>query len=302
MNFPSDSSYYLDKGLVRQAFNSAAPHYDEAAVLQHEIAQRLLDRLDFLRVSPEQIYDIGAGTGYLSRGLAARYGDAHITSLDLAYAMSQQARHNFDVDHRVRQSVICGDAESLPLATDSSDMLFSSSTIQWCNDLKQVFTEFSRVLKSDGLIMFSTFGPDTLKELRQSWAEVDDEVHVNAFIDMHDIGDIMKDTGFKMVVLDTENITLTYDSVTALMKDLKVIGAHNVNSGRSRTLTSRKKIRQLMAAYEQFRDDDGRLPATYEVVYGHAWLANAKEQKQEANAPVHIPLEQFRRRLRSGGR
>ncbi len=301
MNFPSDSSYHLDKVLVRQAFNRAAPHYDEAAVLQHEIAERLLDRLDFLRVSPEQIYDIGAGTGYLSRGLAARYSDAHITSLDLAHGMSQQARQNFDTGDALRQSVVCGDAEALPLATDSSDMLFSSSTIQWCNDLKQAFEEFSRVLKPEGLIMFSTFGPDTLKELRQSWAEVDDEVHVNAFIDMHDIGDIMKDTGFKMVILDTEDITLTYETVTALMKDLKMIGAHNVNSGRSRVLTSPAKIKKLMAAYEKFRDDDGRLPATYEVVYGHAWLANAEEQKQEANAPIHIPLEQFRRRLRNSG-
>ncbi len=263
MGLPTDSPYYLDKDLVRQAFDRAALHYDEAAVLQREVARRLLERLELIRISPRRIYDIGAGTGYAGRCLTSRYHQAHVTLLDLAPAMLEQARSGIGADSACRYSVVCGDAEALPLATDSGDMLFSSSTIQWCNDIDRVFAEFARVLKPEGLIMFTTFGPDTLKELRSSWAAIDNEVHVNLFMDMHDIGDIMRRRGFHMVVLDTERITLTYESVASLMRDLKVIGAHNVNTGRSRAVTAPGKLKQMMSAYEQYRDSKGRLPATY---------------------------------------
>lgn len=263
----------LDKNLLRQAFERAAESYDEAAVLQHEVGVRLLARLDLVRINPKIILDIGAGTGVHSSALTRRYKGARVIAVDLAATMLKQARSRvplFNTWLNNRQAFVCGDAEHLPFDTASVDMIFSSTTLQWCDDLDGVFNEFRRVLKPDALLMFSTFGPDTLKELRRSWSRADGFNHVNAFIDMHDVGDALMRAHFAAPVMDVENFTLTYDSVLKLMHDLKAIGAHNVTAGRNSALTGKGRLKAVIEAYESYRND-GLLPATYEVVYGHAW-------------------------------
>ena len=281
----SDQVFLIDKQEARRAFEKSASQYDEAAVLQREIGDRMLERLDYINHQPASILDVGAGTGYCSQHLAERYAKADIYALDFAVNMLRQARSSAGWWQRFRKrfTFIAGDAEQLPLADGSIDMLISSLAIQWCNDLDRVFAEFRRVLAPGGMLMFTTFGPDTLKELRSSWAAVDGVSHVNQFFDMHDIGDALIRHGFAEPVMDTEYITMTYRDAMGLMKELKQIGAHNVTAGRRRQLTTRAQLKQMLAAYEQFRMD-GLLPASYEVIYGHAWAP--------AQQRVSIPVSQ----------
>ncbi len=290
--------YQLDKRLIRKSFDRAAAGYDEVALLQQEVGQRLLERLDLIKLQPKRIVDIGAGTGGLSRALGKRYKGCQVITLDLAPNMLKQARKRQSMMDRLfsKQRFICGDAEHLPLADNSVDMIFSNFVIQWCPDLDQTFTEFQRLLKPGGLLLFTSFGPDTLKELRQAWRTVDNDIHVNSFIDMHDIGDALLRAQLVDPVMDTEHLTLTYKDGMAVMRDLKGMGAHNVTSGRNHGLTGKKKLKYMLKAYEQFRTADEKLPATYEVVYGHAWGNEAPaKQQQNDDGTVHIPISQLRR-------
>jgi len=245
---------------VRTAFNKASSNYDDHAFLQKEVATRLDKKLDIISSNSAVILDLGAGTGLLSQQLSKRFTESTIIALDFA----QNSLKNNSANHK-----ICADASHLPLANNSVDMVISSLMMQWCPDLNQLFSEIHRVLKNDGLILFSTFGPDTLKELKKSWSVVDDETHVNTFTDMHDIGDQMLQNGFQSPVMEMEHLTLTYQTVTDLLRDLKAIGAQTVNT-RSKSLMGKDKFQQMIKMYESYRQD-GKLPATYEVVYGHAW-------------------------------
>jgi malonyl-CoA O-methyltransferase len=259
----------INKHAARRAFSRAASTYDETAVLQREIAGRMLERLDYIRLKPSVILDAGSGTGEATGALMKRYPKAKVIALDFALPMLKRARQR---GRMLRRPVtLCADLEQLPLAANSVDMVFSSAAIQWCTDLEATFREFLRVLKPGGLLMFSTFGPDTLKELRQAWSEVDDKPHVSPFIDMHDIGDTLMKSRFAEPVMDAEIINMTYEDVSLLMHDIKSIGANNAMSERHRGLTGKQRMQQFKDAYEQFRSD-GRLPSTWEVVYGHAWV------------------------------
>lgn len=258
---------------VRASFERAAANYDAAAVLQHEVGRRLLERLEWMRLAPRRITDLGCGTGRQTAGLRSRYPDAEVIALDLAEGMLDVARHNLESPQAA--GWVCGDLAALPFAERSVDLLFSNLALQWCLDPAAVFAELHRVLRPGGLLLFTTFGPDTLGELRASWAEVDGRNHVNAFFDLHDLGDALVRARLADPVMDCEHITLTYPDVVALMRDLKAIGAHNVTAGRPRGLTGRRALTTLAEAYATFRRDDGTLPATYEVVYGHAWRSPA---------------------------
>ncbi len=270
-------SVALDKQAVRRAFDRAAATYDAAAVLQREVCDRMAERLQFLKVAPRRILDAGCGTGYGSRQLLERYPEARLAALDIAPGMLAVARGRQSgwrgwlprLAAR-RDSYLCGDLEALPLASGSVDMLWSNLAVQWCNDLDATFAGFHRVLAPQGLLMFSTFGTDTLKELRQAFAELDGYPHVSRFADMHDIGDALVRAGFDAPVMDMDGLTLTYDDLPSLMRDLKAIGAHNATAGRRQGLMGKGEWRRLLEIYEKFRRD-GKLPATYEVVYGHAW-------------------------------
>lgn len=292
-----NNTFTIEKKWLRQAFDHAAHHYDDVAVLQQTIGQRILERLQLIRSQPAIIVDIGAGTGQLTRQLARRYRHSRIIALDLAPAMLQQGRRQLTWWQRRqgRQTFVCGDAESLPFSDNSVDMICSNVTLQWCNSLDQAFAEFKRILRPNGLLMFSTFGPDTLKELRQSWAEVDHYNHVNAFIDMHDIGDALLRSGMSDPVMDMEPFTVTYRDIGTLLRELKTLGAHNVTAGRPRGLTGRQRLQQLYAAYERFRTRDGLLPVHYEVIYGHAWVDDAAARQNVQHHDIHVPLTQLQR-------
>ena len=274
--------YHMDKRRVRASFDRAADGYDAAAVLQKVVREEMLSRLDLVNMQPQAILDAGCGTGHASQALMKKYPSAQVLSLDFAMGMLNKTRSlNQSILQRLKQllgrnqqSYLCADIERLPIADARLDMFWSNLAIQWSNDLDAVFTDIHRVLKTDGLLMFSTLGPDTLKELRAA-TSVDGNVHVSRFIDMHDIGDALVRAGFAAPVLDVERIVLTYDDAVSVMRDLKSIGAHNAADGRNRGLQGRGFLRNLTKHYEPFRKD-GKLPATFEVVYGHAWKPAAK--------------------------
>ncbi len=259
-----------DKASARRSFEQAASGYDEAAVLQREVGTRLLERLDLMRMQPQRILDLGSGTGHCVDGLFARYRKAGVVALDIAQPMLQHARRRGRWLRR--PSCVCADAERLPFGENSFDLVFSNLMLQWCTDLDAAFSELRRVLKPGGLLLFSSFGPDTLKELRASWREVDRYAHVNTFLDMHDVGDALVRARFADPVMDVERLTVTYADVWKLMRELKKIGAHNVTGGRPRGLTGKQRMQQLVEAYEKLRRD-GVLPASYEIVNGHAWVS-----------------------------
>ncbi len=285
----------IDKRQVRAAFDRAAVHYDEVAVLQREVADRMLERLDYIRVSPQRILDAGAGTGYCTKLICHRYPSARLEALDISHAMLCRARGGVTIWQRWRgrTGYTQGDTENLPYADASMDVVVSNLTLQWCTDLDATFSEFRRVLKPNGLLMFTSFGPDTLMELRTAWNAVDQFVHVNGFIDMHDVGDALLRAGFSDPVMDAERITVTYATVFKLMRELKQLGAHNVTAGRPRGLTGKQKLQKLQQAYELMRTD-GVLPATHEVVYGHAWITPEQPGQDKGRVPVSVSLDSIR--------
>jgi malonyl-CoA O-methyltransferase len=263
---------------VRRAFERAARTYDDAAVLQREVCARLFEHLDPMRLAPRRAIDLGCGTGHAFDALAKRFPGAAIVGLDIAPAMLARARERAPLWRRLLGSrvpaLVCADAEHLPLATASADLVFSNLALQWCEPAR-VFAEAARALTADGLFIFSTFGPDTLKELRAAFAEVDSAPHVNRFVDMHDLGDTLVHAGFADPVMEMERITLEYDTVLAVARDLQAIGAVNSLPSRARGLPGRERWRRMTQAYEKYRSN-GVLPATWEIVYGHAWKVPPK--------------------------
>lgn len=274
------NAFEIDKPALRRAFNRAASSYDTAAVLQREVCNRMLERLDYIKYQPTRVLDAGCGTGWGTRQLAQRYVSAHVVALDIAQGMLHAARDKSGWWRKLfdsgKSSYACADVEALPLAASSMELVWSNLTVQWCNDLPATFVELQRVLKVGGLLMFSTFGPDTLKELRAAFDSVDGYNHINRFADMHDIGDMLVAAGFAEPVMDMEYITLTYHDVKAVMQDLRNIGAHNVTAGRAQGMMGKKAWNTVLKNYETMRRD-GKLPATFEVIYGHAWKPQPKK-------------------------
>lgn len=266
----------VDKRLARRSFEQAAATYDAAAVLQNEVCRRMLARLDYIKLAPATILDAGSGTGNAVAGLLARYPRARVLALDLALGMVRRARARRPWWRGLldrggsRLAAVCGDIERLPLAAGCADLVWSNLAVQWASEPPRVFSEMHRVLAPGGLALFSSFGPDTLRELRTAFQGVDQHTHVNRFIDLHDLGDQLVACGFADPVMDMEVVTLTYDDARGLMRDLKAIGAHNMTLGRRRGLGGKLLLERAARNYEAFRRD-GKLPATFEVIYGHAW-------------------------------
>ncbi|MDO8291712.1 MAG: malonyl-ACP O-methyltransferase BioC [Gallionella sp.] len=287
------NDFAIDKKMMRLAFSRAAPDYDATAVLQREVCTRMLERLDYVKLQPARILDAGSGTGWGTRQLAQRYPSAQIIELDIAIGMLQTARGRSGWWQKLfggaKQTQLCADVEALPLAANSVGMVWSNLAVQWCNDLPAAFAEMHRVLKVEGLLMFSTFGPDTLKELRQAFKGVDQHNHLNRFADMHDIGDMLIHSGFAEPVMDMELITLTYDDVRGVLQDLKTIGAHNATAGRGHGLMGKNAWARLLENYERLRSN-GKLPATFEMVYGHAWKPQPRTTKEGA-AIIRTPFK-----------
>ena len=293
----TDDIYRIDKARARLSFGRAAETYDAAAILQKQVREEMLSRLDLVKINPQFILDAGCGTGLASHALQKRYAKSQVVSLDFAYQMLQKTRNTRgsqglgyqlkSILHGKKQNLLCADIEALPLADSSIGFIWSNLAIQWCNHLDAALQEFHRVLLPEGLLMFSTFGPDTLRELRAATDHASGHTHtsVSRFIDMHDIGDALVRAGFSAPVLDVERFTLTYDDVKSVMRDLKSIGARNATDGRARGLLGRGYFERLAAEYEQFRQD-GKLPATFEVVYAHAWRGKDTPKLEDGMEPI----------------
>jgi malonyl-CoA O-methyltransferase len=300
------TEFELDLAEVRRAFGQAAASYDAHAVLQREVCDRLLERLDFMALRPDRVLDVGCGTGYGLSHLRTRYAESECCALDIAPAMLHAARDRLPQPSWAKRAMqrlaprpsrmthlVCADMERLPLAPNSVNLVWSSLALQWAQDLEAALRGFHHVLAPGGLLMFATFGPDTLKELRAAFAAIDDAPHVNRFTDLHDIGDMLVHAGFSSPVMEMEMLTLTYADLKTLMRDLKGIGAHNAASARRRGLLGKAAWKRLEQAYESHRVD-GRLPATFEVVYGHAWVGD-KKLREDGRQVIQFNIGERRR-------
>jgi len=257
------SAAQLDKCRVGASFARAAERYDSVAVLQRRIGNRLLGRLGNSVDRSFTILEVGAGTGFCTARLAA--AGARVIALDLVEPMLRQLRRAVSMP----VLSVCGDAEYLPLRDDSVDMIFSNLTLQWCLDLDVLFSGFQRVLRPGGSVLFSSFGSDTLKELRSAWAQVDRASHVNLFYDRTTVRRAMHRAGLSEPAVESELLNVEYSSVLQLMQELKGLGAHNVMLGRPRGLTGRNKLQRMIRAYECMMPC-GIVAATFEVLYGMA--------------------------------
>jgi malonyl-CoA O-methyltransferase len=268
---------FPDKRTARRAFDRAAPLYDQAAALQQEVGRRLLEHLDPIRIEPRRIVDVGCGTGVHLEELGRRYRGAQVIGVDYSGAMLAQARGRSRWWRRIAGGtarLVRADAEKLPLAAASSDFIFSNLALHWC-DPQAFFAEASRTIATGGLMLFSTFGPDTLLELREAFRAVDESPHVHGFIDMHDLGDALVHAGFADPVMEMERITVEYADVAALAHELRATGGANASPGRRRTLMAPSRWKRMAARYESVRRN-GAIPATVEVIYGHAWKVAPK--------------------------
>ena len=289
------STSRIDKRRLRRDFSQAAHSYDAAAVVQRTICERTLERVDMLKLAPGFILDVGVGTGQSLAGLCARFSDSTIIACDIALPMLKQCRRR----HQCTDILVCNDAEQLPFKDGSIDLIFSTSTFQWCADVNSVLSECGRVLSDDGALIFSTFGPDTLWQLHNSWAQVDEFDHVHEFIDMHHIGDALLANRFSDPVVDMEAIHVQYASLRQLLVDLKDTGSRGkfsvttakVSSG----LMGKGKYRSLEKAYERYRQEDGMLPASYEVIYGYARKSGGGGGGPGRSDEVTIPVSAIRR-------
>ncbi len=288
----------LDKATISRHFARAASRYDQHAALQREVGERLLGRLDGLNFAPERILDLGCGTGVQAQALNQRYPAARVLACDLAGAMLAQARRRRGWWKR-RFELVQADATALPLAEDSLDLIFSNLMLQWCQQPEDVLANLRRALKPGGLLLISTFGLDTLTELRQAWAAADDHPRVGRFTDVQRLGSALTRAGFAEPVLDTDWITTTYSRPSELLSELKGIGATNADQQRPRGLTSPARLRSALSAYEAFRQPDGRYPATWEVVYASAWAPeHGQPVRSEHGEEASIPVSSLRVRRR----
>lgn len=286
----------LSRRAVRAHFGRAARSYLGAAALQNAVEDQLLERLDAIKLPPQRLLDIGCGPGRGAQALRRAFPNAQIVALDFALPMLAQipvkSRWNPFTEAPIHR--VAGDAAMLPLVGECADVLFSNLCIQWCLDLAALFAEWRRVLKVDALVAFTSFGPDTLIELRGAWAQVDQGAHVNRFLDMHDVGDALLRAGFKDPVLSTERYTLSYPNVRALLAELKAIGATNALNARRSGLGGKAAIAQMIQHYPV--DPDGRISATYEIVFAQAYAPAAGAPIRSAGAEIaSVPVSAIRR-------
>lgn len=272
----------IDKVKIARSFSRAAINYDSVAHLQREVGATLLAALRteaarFSGPKPLQLpsatqhigmlVDLGCGTGYFSRHLQSLYPQATYIGVDIAEGMLNYA----DGRHRSRHQRLhwlCTDAEQLPFGMDTIDCFFANLSLQWCKNLTAVFAELMRSLTAGGRIGLSTLGPSTLWELRAAWRQVDDFTHVNEFYAVDYWVAAIESAGFQIRHHSAALKVLEYDRLTELTRELKTLGARNMNEDRPQALGGRRQIQRLHQAYEDFRTQ-GALPATYEVYY---WL------------------------------
>lgn len=281
---------------VRRQFDARALHFADSSALIREIASRLLERLQYMRIDPAIVIDVGCGLGESRAPLQARYANAHWLGLDVSEGMLRAGQpHGLvqrfrDWARGAKALSVAGDAGALPIAAGTVDLLYSNLMLHWHPEPHSVFPEWKRVLREGGLLLFSCFGPDTLKELRLAANSLSD-ARPMPFVDMHDFGDMMVAAGFATPVMDSELITLTYTSPQQLLREVRALGG-NPRDDRSPALPSGQRARDLLAALDAQRGDDGRIRLTFEVAYGHAW-----KPAQKANGVAAITVESLRAQL-----
>jgi len=285
----------IDVRAARRRFERAAATYGEVAVLAREVERRMAERLTYIRYRPQNVLDAGCGPGDGLRLLRRHYPKAGLIGLDSASAMTRAARRAQTITTLARDflsgaacSHVCSDLARMPFAAGSVGMVWSNLALAWTADPLAALTEIGRVLEPQGLLMFSTYGPDTLRELREAFARVDRHPHVHRFGDMHDFGDLLVAAGLADPVMDMEMVTLAYADVGALARDLRLSGQSNVATGRGRGLLTPRAWACMADAYEVLRRD-GRLPATFEIVYGHAWKGESRARPDGSHV-VNVQL------------
>ena len=271
----------LDKQASRRAFERAAGSYDQHAVLQREVAVRLLERVGFFDHQPAIVLNLGSGTATASQSLKLHFNNSQIIALDWVTALLKTS----NTDNLREAWPLCADMHAIPLAARSVDLVFSNLALPWSNDLSAVFSELRRVMKPGSLLAFSCYGPDTLQELKHAWRSVDQLQHVNDFPDMHDIGDELQASGFAEPVMDAEILTLEYPDMPALLNELKATGSVNVACDRPKGLTGRQALLKMQASYAEFKRQD-RFPASVEVIYGATFAPAEGQPMRTADGEV----------------
>lgn len=290
---------FVDSRQVRRNFARAAAGYDAVSVLQREIASRMLERLDYVKIDPKCVLDIGCGTGGSMTALSERYRGALIVGADASETMlraglGQRSRLRWMLPFlrgNKNTSLLAADALSLPFRTGAAGLAWSNFMLHWLDDPRPAFREMHRVLEVDGLLMFATLGPDTLKELRACFS--DGYEHTQRFVDMHDYGDMLMECGFADPVMDAERLTMTYPSLDALFRELRQNGAACAMQDRRPGLMGRKAWQAACDAYVKFVVD-GRFPATFEVIYGHAWKVPPKQTEDGRSIVRFDPRQRLR--------
>lgn len=286
----SQTSYFLNKHIIRN-FDRAAKHFAPHDFIYRTINQRQLHRLDVIPLKPKRILDCGCGTGLGTQLLFNQFKKAEVVSLDLSRNMLRETKAK--KRWRQKNNFIQADAAQLPFANSSFDFVYSNLMLHWCNDLNQVFSEWQRVLKPNGLLMFTAFGPDTLQELKQACHAIQPEQALHSFIDMHDLGDALIKNRLMDPVMDVENIKIEYASSEQFLQELRALGGRNLNSARLKHVFGKPFVKQLRQQLDVNLTKTGKLPISFEIIYGHAWASELSQQNTQDNV-VNIPLQSLK--------
>ena len=297
----------IDRRKVARAFGAASHRYEAAARLQKITREELLGRLAHFALAPRVVIDLGAGTGASTAALARQFPRAQIIAIDLAEPMLVEAGKKLAWRDRLFGgrfghpfARVAADASALPLPTGSVDLVFSNCMLQWCDDLDATLAEIRRVCAPDALFIASTFGPTTLQELRAAFARIDERPHVHDFVDMLDLGAALTRAGFEEPVLDVDRHRERHADLRAVMRSIKEIGAGNAADDRARGLFGKARWRALEAAYESFRDADGSLPVTWEVIHASCFADRRASSLPGAASESVVPFKEIGRRRQRG--
>jgi malonyl-CoA O-methyltransferase len=263
----------LNRQHIRRRFERAAATFDESDFVHAVTRDGLLARLEPLLVEAETVIDLGAATGTATRALEKRFRGARVVSIDIAHSMLKRAREKRP--WLSKAAFAQASADALPFPNESIDVIFSNLLLPWADDPALIFSEIARVLRKGGVFAFATLGPDSLREVGRAWASVDDNAHVNRFLDMHDLGDGLVNAGLRDPVLDVDRLSVSYKNSARLFADLTAVGARNTLNRRAHSLTGKQRYGAMVAALEDTAIE-GNLTLDLELVFGHCWGAGPK--------------------------
>lgn len=282
----------LDFKAITKARLMASDTYVKAAIAQHAIADALLQRCQIMRKPPQKILEIGAADGYLSKKLLSTYPEAEVIAVDPCSELLQQSQNGLLEKH---PKIIIADADTYPFAERGFDLIISNLFLHWLPNPQQSLKIWKSLLQDDGILLFTTLGPDTLCELKQCFSGLENYSHTHKFTDMHLIGDWLLAAGYTDPVMDVDIWKLTYDNLSRLFMDLKQTGSQCASLNRPQGLYGINKWRQMSNNYLALADKDGLLPATLEVIFAHA--VNSKLQSNtNSSSEATFPIDLLRRR------